>query len=93
VYRLDKGEAILTLSAVLDEVKTWPKDRLLNLLAEPDVRTVRAASGVEYQIEVDALREGDDLRIIGGVDDGGWRSFAPLTMDFLISRDGRILDE
>lgn len=56
-------------------------------------------SGVTYQFEVQGLwdagkRHPGDLRILVSIDDGrGWRAFAPLVDDFIISPDGSFVGE
>jgi hypothetical protein len=53
-------------------------------------------SGVTYQIEMqvfvdDAARQ--TLRVMGAIDDGGWRAFSPLCDDFILSPDGSFVGE
>ncbi|MCP5113951.1 MAG: hypothetical protein GY953_24215 [bacterium] len=44
-----------------------------------------------HQFEVQLLEDEDDYVHVGiGVDDGGWRAFAPLSTSFLVYRDGRV---
>jgi hypothetical protein len=44
-----------------------------------------------YQVEVQVLEcESEYVHILVGVDDGGWRAFAPLNTSFLVFRDGRV---
>jgi hypothetical protein len=52
---------------------------------------VTAASGVRYQIELQAFRDdkrAKNLRVIGAIDDGGWSSYLPLTDNFIVAPDG-----
>lgn len=61
--------------------------------AEPTVLEERSPSGVPYQIEIqvfwDDQTEGD-IRVLGAIDDGGWRSFVPLTVSFIMYPDGSL---
>lgn len=47
--------------------------------------TVCGSSGEEYQIEVNAAWEEDQLRLMGGIDDGRLRAFFPLCEEILIA--------
>ena len=55
-----------------------------------------AASGVRYQIELQAFwddKRAKNLRLIGAIDDGGWSSYLPLTDNFIVARDGSFVGE
>lgn len=60
-------------------------------------RAVVAESGVQVQVEVQAFwdtpRQPGNLRVIIAIDDGGWRSFRPLSTDFIIASDGSFVGE
>jgi hypothetical protein len=63
------------------------------MIGRDEVKTVIGASGVNYQIEVTLLwdsRPGENLRIIGSIDDGGWRAFVPLTDSLIMKPDGTL---
>lgn len=66
-------------------------------LSQPRGHTVVAESGVQFQVEVQALwdtpRQPGNLRVIIAIDDGGWRSFRPLSTDFIIASDGSFVGE
>ena len=52
--------------------------------------------GVEYQIKIHFFwddRPGGDIRVMGAIDDGGWRAFMPLTQSFIKSPDGSFVGE
>jgi hypothetical protein len=53
-------------------------------------------SGAWYQGDIqvfwDAGRKGA-VRVVASIDDGGWRTFVPLTEDFILTPDGRFLGE
>ena len=47
---------------------------------------IKGASGAEYQVVIQVHWEGKrggDIRIVGLIDDGGWRAFVPLSEDFI----------
>ena len=57
---------------------------------------VTGENGREYQLEIQYLIDDprtDDVRVMVAIDDGGWRAFAPLCRDFVMSPDGRFLGE
>ena len=63
----------------------------------PTGEEVIAPSGQAYQIEVEALWDGEpdsDLRIIASIDDGSLRwATLPLVQDFVIRPDGTFVGE
>jgi hypothetical protein len=47
---------------------------------------IKGASGAEYQVVIRVEWEGErggDIRIVGLIDDGGWRVFLPIREDFI----------
>ena len=38
-------------------------------------------------------RPGGNVRVIGSIDDGGWRAFVPLSDSFIKAADGRFVGE
>ena len=51
---------------------------------------VKAASGSEYQVVVQVHWDGKPngaIRVVGLIDDGGWRAFVPMSEDFIIGPD------
>jgi hypothetical protein len=54
------------------------------------------SSGAQYQLEITFHWDGPkggDIRVIGSIDDGGWRAFLPLTRSFIKSADGSFVGE
>ena len=52
--------------------------------------------GVEYQVDVEIIRDGrpdGDVMVIGSVDDGRLRAFAPLTRTFIKSPQNEFVGE
>ena len=65
-------------------------------LSEPEVAEMAGASGTEYQVEISAFWDSGkpgNLRVCARVDDGGWRAFKPLSVDFIIAPDGTFVGE
>jgi catechol 2,3-dioxygenase-like lactoylglutathione lyase family enzyme len=55
-----------------------------------------APSGTSYQVEVQFFwddQPGGNIRVMGSVDDSGWRAFKPLSRDFIKSPDGSFVGE
>jgi hypothetical protein len=49
-----------------------------------------------YQIEIEVFwdnQRGGNVRVMGSIDDGGWRAFMPLTRDFIKAPDGSFVSE
>ncbi len=88
---MDQAEARSILAFNLLRYRQRSFTELLRLIDEPEVLAVIGASGVQYQLEVQAVwddRARTQLRIMASIDDGGSSAFRPLTDDFLIAPDG-----
>ncbi len=49
-----------------------------------------------YQIEIQSCWDSsrrDNVRVLGSVDDAGWRAFKPLTQSFILTPNGAFIDE
>jgi hypothetical protein len=97
---MDEAEARSILGAELSRLRQLSFTQLVQrYLGETDAFAVKAASGAEYQIEVQAFwdhprKPGENLRVMASIDDGrGWRSIMPLTDDFIMTPEGTFLDE
>jgi hypothetical protein len=93
---MDTNEARGLLRQRLDLFRTRSHHELQSLIAEPEVIELVGPSGTRFCIEVLAVWDskiGGDLRVIGSIDDGGWRAFKPLTDDFIMRRDGTLVSD
>lgn len=93
---MNQQEARSVLEGQLLPYRSLGYERLLRLLKEQDVFEVAGASGTVYQLEIQAVwdgLEGSALRVMGSIDDKGWRAFAPLTSDFIVRPDGTFVHE
>lgn len=93
---MDKAEALAVLRRQSERYRGRTYAELLSLLDEAVSFEVVGPGGTAYQVEIDAVWDGEpgkDLRVFGRIDDGGWRAFAPLTDDFIISPDGSFVGE
>ena len=93
---MDNDEARGLLRQRLDLFRTRSHHELQSLIAEPEMIELVGPSGTRFCIEVLAVWDskiGGDLRVIGSIDDGGWRAFKPLTDDFIMRRDGTLVSD
>ena len=92
---MDKVEARGLLEEFLEELQKRSREELLGLISNPVCLEKTRQSGTVYQIDLEALWDfepGGDLRIIVSIDDGGLLSaFKPLTANFLVSSEGKVL--
>lgn len=94
---MDRREAETILAAELAQLRTESYGALVQRLLDKQETPERiGASGTRYQLELQAFWDGEphaDLRVIGSIDDGGWRAFVPLTDSFIRSPDGGFVGE
>ncbi|MBA2735090.1 MAG: hypothetical protein H0U54_19780 [Acidobacteria bacterium] len=94
---MDKVEAKLILEQELLRYRKRSYDELLSLIDHSETFLRSSPSGTNYQIQMkvffDNINAQRDLRVMGAVDDGGWRAFIPLCEDFIIAPDGSFVDE
>jgi hypothetical protein len=87
-----KKEAAEIAEERLAELRSMPYEEL-EAFIEPIHKEVVGRSGDAYQLEIKAVwddKQGGDLRVFVLIDDGGLRSFFPLSREFLISPRGEI---
>lgn len=93
---MDNVEAISLLTRELGRYRAMSYSELALLLDQTEHIDVVGASGANYQVEVQVMWDGPrtgDLRVIGAVDDGGWRAFTPLTDSFILQPDGTFVGD
>lgn len=94
---INKAEASQVLTQELEQWRSRPYNELVSLIGgEPFTKEVSRPSGVTYQIEIEVFWDHNphgDVRVLGAIDDGGWRAFFPLTDDFILSPDGSFVGE
>ena len=69
---------------------------LMGLVGTREVVELAGPSGALYQIEIAVHwdhRPGGAIRVLGAVDDGGWRSLVPPADDFILAPDGTFIGE
>jgi hypothetical protein len=77
---MDKTEARQILKRELGGYRSRSFAELVKLLDQEVTTEVSADSGVTYQLEIQVFwddQPGGNLRVLGSIDDGGWRAFIP----------------
>lgn len=93
---MDKAEARSLLSQELSRYRRLPYAELFSLIDHSETLERAAPSGVVYQIEMQVFVDDvsrQTLRVVGAIDDGGWRAFSPLCDDFILAPDGSFVGE
>jgi len=93
---MDNAEARLLLSDELSRYRELTYAELFSLIDHIETFERTASSGVTYQIEMQVFVDDvsrQTLRVLGSIDDGGWRAFAPLGDSFILSPDGSFVGE
>jgi hypothetical protein len=94
---VDATEARTVLLGELARYRSMPYAALAARIGEVDASRIAGAGGSTYQVEIEVRwdgRAGDNIRVLGGIDDGSWRaSFAPLTESFIVAPDGAFVGE
>jgi hypothetical protein len=94
---LNRQEAKTILRIELEKHRAMTYPELVNRFLDTEERSeVAGPSGVHYQVRVkaswDDLPDGA-LRVVGLIDDGGWRRFLPLAQLFIRAPDGSFVGE
>lgn len=87
---MNSEQAKQMLNEELEKYRQQTFAELANRIGENEANEKTSASGARYQIEINIFWENQpngNILVIGSIDDGGWRAFAPLTMSFLKRRD------
>ena len=94
---MDQSEAAKILEGYISQYRAKSYAELVELIGDVQVHETTGVSGAEYILEFEARWDGKpngDILVIGGIDDGGFRSaFSPLCDDFILAPDGRFVGE
>jgi len=93
---MNKDEAKSRLSQELSRYRQIPYAELSSLIDHSETFERAAPSGVTYQIEMQVFVDDisrQTLRVMGAIDDGGWRAFLPLSDSFILAPDGSFVGE
>lgn len=93
---MNKEEARAELAKEMQLWRSRSYSELAGLLDEVIVKEVAGPTGATYQIEIQIFWDaqlGGNLRVLGGIDDGGWSAFKPLSDSFIMAPDGTFIGE
>ena len=94
---MDKQEAKKIIAQELKTFRDKPYHELIQMIdAEPIVYEVSGSQGATYQTEIQAFwddKPNKDIRIIGAIDDCGWRVYSPLCDGFIKNPEGEFIGE
>jgi hypothetical protein len=94
---MDREETKRIIQEELKALRVKPHAELMQMIeAEPIAGRRVGASGACYQVEVQAFwddKPNGNIRVMGSIDDGGPRAFAPLAADFIKSPSNEFIGE
>lgn len=93
---MNETEAKSILEQELGRYRKLSYPELLSLVDCIETFERLSPSGVTYQLEVEVFFDAEsrrDLRVMGTIDDGGWRAWRPLSDDFIMAPDGSFVGE
>ena len=94
---MDNEEAAGLLEEELAVFRKESYADLARRIAEGSLDYERTASnGRKYHIEIQFFWDnhpGGNIRVVGSIDNGGWRAFVPLNRDFIKSGDDSFVGE
>lgn len=94
---MNKEEAKQVVHAELESYRTKLYSELVQMIgAGPANSEVTSPSGRRYQVEIEAFwddKPSGNIRVVGGIDDGCWRAFVPLTDGFIKSPSNEFVGE
>ena len=93
---MDNEEALAVLAAELQRYRQRSYAELVATLDTPTTSALRGPSGTRYQVQIQVVwdgAKGENIRVLGAVDDGGWRAFIPLADSFIMSPTGTFIGE
>ena len=84
---MNREEALSLLKAKLDEYRKLSYDQLAQRVGDEAFPEVTGPSGAQHQMEIQLVwnnKPNGDVRLLGSIDDGGWRAFMPLSADLIL---------
>jgi hypothetical protein len=97
IKEYDKREAQALLETELERFRALSWSELRSRMDdEPFHREIELASNNWYQIEINVFwddKEDGDIRVVGCIDDGGFRSYLPQSSDFILSKASSSTEE
>jgi len=86
-------------TVLVRELSIWrskPYRDLAGLISQSKTVQVKEPDGKSYQIEIQVLWDSSpngNIRVLGTIDDGGWRAFVPLSESFIVAPSGDFVGE
>lgn len=94
---MDSDRAVQLLERELASFRDESYAALVRRIPDRSLEYERsAADGTTYQVEVQFFwddQPGGNVRVMGSIDDGGWRALLPLTRSFIKAADGSFVGE
>ncbi len=94
---MNKEMAKELINNELNKLRDKPYLELIKMIdSEPITDEIEGTDGKKYQFEIQAFwddKPNSNVRIIGSIDDGGWRAISPLTYSFIKSPSNEFIDE
>jgi hypothetical protein len=94
---MNHAEAMSLLGRELDRLRAEPYAALAARIDGDELTyDLSGETGTTYQVEVLFLWDSEpagNVRVIGFIDDGGWRAFSPLTSSFIKAPDDTLVGE
>jgi hypothetical protein len=93
---MNEAEARLILTQELSRYREKSYQELLALIDSCETVERISPPGTTYQIQMQVVFDDEPrktLRVIGAIDDGGWRALLPLGDSFIMAPDGLFVGE
>jgi hypothetical protein len=93
---MNEIEAKEILERELAQYRGRSYSELLPLVDRSETFECQSPSGMTYQIEMQVFFDDEsrrNLRVMGAIDDGGWRALKPMCDDFIIAPDSTFVGE
>jgi hypothetical protein len=93
---MNEIEAKEIVERELTQYRRRSYSELLSLVDRSVTVERQSPSGVTYQVEVQVSFDDEahrNLRVMGAIDDGGWRALKPTCGDFIVAPDGTFVGE
>ena len=90
---MDKNEAGQLLEVQLEEWRRRSYAELSHEVGHWCRFETTGQSGERYEGVIQVFSLGGAVKVVGSIDDGGWRTFVPLTKDFTVMPDRAVPGE
>ena len=93
---MNKAVAREILTRNLSTWRVKPYAELAKLIDKAQTTEVIGPDKKTYQMEIQVFwdsKRGKDIRVLGAIDDGGFRAFFPLSDSFILSPNGKFIGE